>query len=83
MGNEPIRYAFIDKFGGFGFDFSKPSTSKLFILCSTIVKSEDLEELSQKIVVIRNKIFSKSEMGSRNIGSDDRRTIILTNESFT
>ena len=28
LGNEPIRYAFIDEFGGFGFDFSKPSTSK-------------------------------------------------------
>ena len=68
MGNEPIRYAFIDKYGGFGFDFSKPRESKLFILCETIVKSEDLEELSQKIVVIRNKNFSKSEMESSNIG---------------
>lgn len=78
LGNEPIRYAFIDEFGGFGFDFSKPSTSKLFILCATIVKSEDLEELSQKIVGIRNKFFSKSEMKSSNIGSDDRRrTVIL------
>lgn len=29
LDNEPIRCAFIDEFGGFGFDFSKPSTSKL------------------------------------------------------
>lgn len=79
LGDEPVRYAFIDEFGGFGFDFSKPSTSKLFILCATIVKSEDLEELSQKVTAIRNKFFSKSEMKSSNIGSDDRRRgVILT-----
>lgn len=36
--NEPTRYAFVDEFGGFGFDFSKANTSKYFILCSVIVK---------------------------------------------
>lgn len=79
LGDEPVRYAFIDEFGGFGFDFSKPNTSKLFILCATIVKKENLEELSQKITAIQSKFFSKSEMKSSNIGSDDRRrTVILT-----
>ncbi|MBQ9728009.1 MAG: hypothetical protein IJV85_00255 [Clostridia bacterium] len=29
---EPMRYAFIDECGGFGFDFSKDNTSKYFIL---------------------------------------------------
>jgi len=78
--NEPTRYAFVDEFGGFGFDFSKVNTSKYFILCSIIVRAEQLSKLENAIDVLRKKYFSNSEMKSSNIGSDDKRRMVLITE---
>lgn len=78
--NEPTRYAFVDEFGGFGFDFSKANTSKYFILCSVIVKAEQLSTLENAIDILRKKYFSNSEMKSSNIGSDDKRRMVLITE---
>ncbi len=78
--NEPTRYAFVDEFGGFGFDFSKANTSKYFILCSVIVKAEQLSALENAIDNLRKKYFSNSEMKSSNIGSDDKRRMVLITE---
>ncbi len=78
--NEPTRYAFIDEFGSFGFDFSKENTSKYFILCAVIVKANQLSSIENSIDILRKRFFSNSEMKSSNIGSDDRRRMVLITE---
>lgn len=78
--NEPTRYAFIDEFGGFGFDFSKEGTSKYFILCSVIVKAEQLASIENSVDNLRKQFFSNSEMKSSNIGNNDKRRMSLITE---
>lgn len=78
--NEPTRYAFIDEFGGFGFDFSKEDTSKYFILCSVIVKAEQLASIENSVDNLRKQFFSNSEMKSSNIGNNDKRRMSLITE---
>ena len=78
--NESTRYAYIDEFGSFGFDFSKEGTSKYFILSEVIVKSENLSELNDSISLLRKKYFSNSEMKSSNIGSNEKRRMLLITE---
>lgn len=78
--NESTRYAYIDEFGSFGFDFSKEGTSKYFILSAVIVKSENLSELNDSISLLRKKYFSNSEMKSSNIGSNEKRRMLLITE---
>lgn len=78
--NEPTRYAFIDEFGGFGFDFSKEGTSKYFILCSVIVKADQLTSIENSVDNLRKQFFSNSEMKSSNIGNNDKRRMSLITE---
>ncbi len=78
--NEPTRYAFIDEFGGFGFDFSKEGTSKYFILCSVIVKADQLASIENSVDNLRKQFFSNSEMKSSNIGNNDKRRMSLITE---
>ena len=78
--NEPTRYAFIDEFGGFGFDFSKEDTSKYFILCSVIVKADQLTSIENSVDNLRKQFFSNSEMKSSNIGNNDKRRMSLITE---
>ncbi len=76
---EPTRYAFVDEYGGFGFDFSKENTSKYFILCAVITRAANLGKLSDAVSSIRSKFFSGNEMKSSGIGKNDkRRTVVLT-----
>ena len=36
------KYAFIDEFGAFGFDFSNPGCSSHFIITAIVVNEDDL-----------------------------------------
>lgn len=77
---EPMRYAFIDECGGFGFDFSKDNTSKYFILGAVIAKKYEIDALSNSVDSLRRKFFSDNEMKSKTIGSNDKRRMALLTE---
>ena len=71
-------YAFIDECGGYGFNFSKSSTSSLFIVAAIIVKEADLVRLDKELYIIRKQEFSGSEIKSNGIkGKHTRRVRIL------
>ncbi len=57
-------YAFIDECGGYGFDFSKQSTSNLFIVAAIIVKEANLAQLETEVDLIRKQEFNGSEIKS-------------------
>ncbi len=78
--DEPVRYAFIDEFGSYGFDFLKENTSKYFILCAIIVKHSQIAILEGEIERIRKLYFSNSELKSSNIGSHDKRRLSIITE---
>jgi len=71
-------YAFIDECGGYGFNFSKSSTSSLFIVAAIIVKEADLVRLDKELYLIREQEFGGSEIKSNGIkGKHTRRVRIL------
>lgn len=76
--NMERTYAFIDECGGYGFNFSKSSTSSLFIVAAIIVKEADLVRLDKELYIIRKQEFSGSEIKSNGIkGKHTRRVRIL------
>lgn len=78
--SQPLRYAYIDECGCFGFDFSAEGTSKHYVLCAVIVESDRLESLRDSINEIKKKNgLSQTEMKSSKIGRDTkRRTRIIS-----
>ena len=72
--SQPGRTAFIDECGNFGFDFSKPGTSKHYVLCAVVVDDSQLPILHNAIEEVkRNNGFAGTEMKSSSISSDNKR----------
>ncbi len=71
-------YAYIDEFGAYGFDFSKPGNSNLFIIAAVIVKESEIDTMNLALEQIRKEEFSGSEIKSGHIkGNNIRRVRIL------
>ena len=56
------KYAFIDEFGAFGFDFSNPGCSSHFIITAIVVNEDDLPIVADGIESVRKKYFQTGEM---------------------
>lgn len=74
------KYAFIDEFGAFGFDFDNPGCSSHFIVVAIVVDDKDLETVSNGIEIIRRKNFQTGEIKSSKIGKKHSRRIAVLNE---
>ena len=51
------KYAYIDEFGSYGFEFSKDNVSTHFILTAIIVEDSKKDELEAKVEEIRKKYY--------------------------
>ncbi len=74
------KYAFIDEFGAFGFDFDNPGCSTHFIIVAIVVDEKDLASVSDGIEVTRKKIFQTGEIKSNKVGKNHSRRIAVLNE---
>lgn len=74
------KYAFIDEFGAFGFDFDNSGCSSHFIVVAIVVNEKDLPTVSDGIEVIRKKFFQTGEMKSNKIGKNHSRRMAVLNE---
>lgn len=74
------KYAFIDEFGAFGFDFDNSGCSSHFIVVAIVVDEKDLPTVSDGIEVIRKKFFQTGEMKSNKIGKNHSRRMAVLNE---
>lgn len=67
------KYAFIDEFGQFGFNFDSETGSTHFIVSAIIVDETDLEIVSQGVENVRKRFFQTGEMKSSKISKDHRK----------
>lgn len=74
------KYAYVDEFGAFGFNFENEGCSTHFIISAIIVDEGDISEVKQKVDEIRNKFFPNGEIKSSRIGKDHRKRIAILNE---
>ena len=74
------KYAFIDEFGAFGYDFSSPGCTTHFIISAIIVDENDLQTVSDGVDAIRHKHFQLGEIKSSKIGKNHKRRITILNE---
>lgn len=72
------KYAYIDEFGAFGFQFDNPSVSSHFIISAVIVDEDKIDFIESEVEKIRVKYFQTGEMKSNSIASNHvRRKRIL------
>lgn len=74
------KYAYVDEFGAFGYNFENEGCSTHFIIAAIIVDENDISEIKQKVDEIRNKYFPNGEIKSSRIGKDHRKRISIINE---
>lgn len=74
------KYAFVDEFGAFGYDFSNPGCTTHFIISAIIVDEDDLRTVADGVEAIRQKHFQLSEIKSSKIGKNHKRRITILNE---
>lgn len=75
-----LKYAFIDEFGAFGYDFSNPGCSTHFIITAIIVDDDKLSIVANGVESIRKKFFQQGEIKSSKIGKNHNRRVSILNE---
>lgn len=74
------KYAYIDEFGAFGYNFENQGCSTHFIITAIIVEENDLKLIEEKVEVIRHKYFQTGEIKSSKVGHNHSRRIAILNE---
>lgn len=74
------KYAFVDEFGAFGYDFSNSGCTTHFIISAIIVDRDNLQIVADGISAIRQKYFQQGEIKSSKIGKNHKRRITILNE---
>lgn len=74
------KYAFVDEYGGYGFNFENESSSTHFIITAIIVDENNVQTVTDGAEDIRKRYFQSGEMKSSKIGKDHRRRRIILNE---
>ena len=74
------KYAYIDEFGAFGYNFENEGCSTHFIVTAIIVDENDISMVKHSVEIIRNKYFPNGEIKSSRIGKDHRKRISILNE---
>ena len=74
------KYAYIDEFGAFGYNFDNEGCSTHFIVTAIIVDENDISSVKNGADAIRNKFFPNGEIKSSRIGKDHKKRITILNE---
>lgn len=74
------KYAYVDEFGAFGYNFENEGCSTHFIITAIIVDEDDVSTVKHNVEIIRNKYFPNGEIKSSRIGKDHRKRISILNE---
>lgn len=74
------KYAFVDEFGAFGYDFSNSGCTTHFIISAIIVDRDNLPIVANGVSAIRQKYFQQGEIKSSKIGKNHKRRITIINE---
>lgn len=74
------KYAFIDKFWTFGYDFDNPGCTTHFLIGAVIVDENNLEFVSERVENIREKKFQQGEIKSGKVARNHKRRISILNE---
>lgn len=74
------KYAFVDEFGAFGYDFANPGCSTHFIISAIIVDENNLQIVANGVEAIRKKFFQQGEIKSSKVGKNHKRRITILNE---
>lgn len=74
------KYAYVDEFGAFGYNFESEGCSTHFIITAIIVDEKDISAVKQNVEIIRDKYFPNGEIKSNRIGKDHRKRISILNE---
>ena len=73
------KYAFVDEFGAFGYDFENPGCSTHFIITAIIVDEDDLSTVSNGVEEIRKHYFQTGEIKSSKIKRKHNRRVLILN----
>lgn len=73
------KYAFVDEFGTFGYDFENPGCSTHFIITAIIVDEDDLSTVSNGVEEIRKHYFQTGEIKSSKIKRKHNRRVLILN----
>ena len=74
------KYAFVDEFGAFGYDFSNSGCTTHFIISAIIVDRDNLQIVADGVSAIRQKYFQQGEIKSSKIGKNHKRRITILDE---
>lgn len=74
------KYAYVDEFGAFGYNFENEGCTTHFIITAIIVDENDIPTVKANVETIRNKYFPNGEIKSSRIGKDHRKRISILNE---
>lgn len=75
-----IKYAFIDEFGAFGYDFNNSGCTTHFIIVAVVIDENNLSDVAEGVEIIRKKYFQQGEIKSSKIGRNHKRRISILNE---
>lgn len=74
------KYAFIDEYGAFGFNFDAEGCSTHFIVTAIIVDEENLSTVSEGVENVRKEHFGQSEIKSSKIKKNHQRRVEILNK---
>lgn len=74
------KYAFIDEFGAFGYEFDNPGCTTHFIIGAIIIDENNLSLVADGVESIRKKYFQQGEIKSSKIGRNHKRRISILND---
>lgn len=77
---QPVRTAFIDECGNFGFAFEKQGTSLYYIVCAVIIKDKQIKQMESAINELCRINFGNGEMKSKSIGKNHSRRFKICTE---
>lgn len=75
-----MKYAYIDEYGAFGFNFDNPGCTNSMILSAIIVDDENVKAMEIAAKDLSNRYFRDREMKSSSIGKNHQRRMKIMQE---
>jgi len=72
--------AYLDEFGGYGFDFEKEGVFSKFIVSAVIIERKEIESFEKNVKAISQKHFQGRELKSKHLGDDEKRWLQVVAE---
>lgn len=78
--NRETINAYIDEYGGYGFDFTKSGNSKQYIIVAVLIKQSDIAAITEYLKGISKRHFGGNEIKSNNVKGNYIRRCEILNE---